>query len=56
MHNSPQANLEFQITWTEGNLFWLLGESVPDEKKIQSTRTKLTELRTALAKMLAEKQ
>jgi hypothetical protein len=55
MHNSPQANLEFQITFTETNLRWLLGESVPDVKKIQSTRDKLTELRTALAKMLAEK-
>jgi ferrochelatase len=34
MHNTPKSNLEFQITFTETNLRYLLGETVSDAEKI----------------------
>ena len=49
--NTPKRNLEFQITWTESNLIWLLGESVPDQEKISKTRELISRLKIELAKM-----
>ncbi len=51
MHNTPKSNLEFQITWTESNLIWLLGETVPDAKKIRKAREIISTLKNELAKM-----
>ena len=51
MHNTPKSNLEFQITWTESNLIWLLGETVPDQEKISKTRETISRLKIELAKM-----
>lgn len=51
MHNTPKRNLEFQITWTESNLIWLLGETVPDQEKISKTRETISRLKIELAKM-----
>ena len=47
-HNTPKRNLEFQITWTESNLIWLLGETVPDQEKIDKTRETISQLKAKL--------
>ena len=46
--NTPKHNLEFQITWTENNLIWLLGETVPDQEKIDKTRELISQLKAKL--------
>ena len=46
--NTPKSNLEFQITWTESNLIWLLGETVPDQEKIDKTRELISQLKAKL--------
>ena len=46
--NTPKSNLEFQITWTESNLIWLLGETVPDQEKISKTRELISQLKAKL--------
>lgn len=51
MHNTPKRNLEFQITWTESNLIWLLGETMPNQEKIDKTRETISRLKIKLAKM-----
>ena len=51
MHNTPKRNLEFQITWTESNLIWLLGETMPNQEKIDKTRETISRLKIELAKM-----
>lgn len=53
-HNTPKANLEFQITWTEGNLLWLQGEPVPDQEKVEGTKKVIGLLKTKLASMKEE--
>jgi hypothetical protein len=49
--NTPESNLEFQITFTETNLRYLLGETVPDQEKISKTRETISRLKIELAKM-----
>jgi hypothetical protein len=49
--NTPKSNLEFQITFTETNLRYLLGETVPDQEKISKTRETISRLKIELAKM-----
>lgn len=44
-HNTPQANLDFEITWNETNLRWLLGEEPRNEPLIEATKKKLEELK-----------
>ena len=51
MHNTPKRNLEFQITFTETNLRYLLGETVPDQEKIRKARELISRLKIELAKM-----
>ena len=34
MHNSPEQNREFQITWCQTNLSYLLGEENQDDPEI----------------------
>lgn len=51
MHNTPKSNLEFQITFTETNLRYLLGENVPDTEKIRQARESISTLKNELAKM-----
>ena len=46
--NTPKSNLEFQITFTETNLRYLVGETVPDEKKINMTRETISQLKAKL--------
>ena len=36
MHNTPERNREFQITWCESNLFYLLGE--PNQNDPETVR------------------
>ncbi len=48
MHNTPKANLEFKITWTESNLRWLLGESPRNEALILKTRKLIQEMKKEL--------
>jgi hypothetical protein len=48
MHNTPKRNLEFQITWTESNLIWLLGETMPNQEKIDKTRETISRLKAKL--------
>ena len=49
MHNSPRANLEFQITFTESNLRWELDSLPPDAAKILACQKKIQELKEKLA-------
>ncbi len=48
MHNTQKSNLEFQITFTETNLRYLVGETVPDEKKINMARETISQLKAKL--------
>ena len=48
MHNTPKSNLEFQITFTETNLRYLLGETVPDAEKIRKARETILTLQAKL--------
>lgn len=48
MHNSPKKNLEFEITFTETNLFYFLGETPVNEEKIKQIRAKISELKEKL--------
>ena len=41
-------NLEFQITFTKTNLFYLYGETPPDSQKIESVKAKIKELKNKL--------
>ena len=52
MHNSPRKNLEFQITFTETNLRYLLGATPLDEDKIAKNRAALAECQGNLKKMV----
>ena len=52
MHNTPRANLEFQITFTETNLRWFLGSSPPDLERIAACKKKIEELKKDLAELL----
>jgi hypothetical protein len=49
MNNTPKANLEFQITFTETNLRWELGSSPPDQTRIKAIKKKISELKKELA-------
>ncbi len=42
-------NLEFQLTFTETNLRWLLGEEPRREDLIEKTKQKIEELKKAIA-------
>lgn len=55
MHNTSQENLEFQITFTEGNLRYLLGDNPRNEKLINKTKTLIVELKSELEKMKLDK-
>lgn len=44
-HNTPEANLAFQITWTETNLRYLLGEEPRQESLIAAVKAKIAELK-----------
>jgi hypothetical protein len=48
MHNTPKANLEFQITFTETNLRWELGSDLPDKKRIADCKKKIKSLKKQL--------
>ena len=48
MHNTQKSNLEFQITFTETNLRYLVGETVPDQEKIDKTRELISQLKAKL--------
>jgi uncharacterized coiled-coil protein SlyX len=48
MHNTPKSNLEFQIAFTETNLRYLIGETVPDEQKINKARETISQLNAKL--------
>jgi hypothetical protein len=45
MHNTPLANAEFQLTFCETNLRWLLGDEPRDEAKIDYTQSEITRLK-----------
>lgn len=49
MHNTPKANLEFQITFTETNLRWELDSSLPDQPKIEALKKKIESLKKELS-------
>ena len=50
-HNTPQENLEFQITFTQSNLYYLLDEDPQNEPLIEATLKKLKELNEKLKEL-----
>lgn len=51
MHNTERANIEFQITFTESNLWYLRGDTNPNLKLIQQHEKTLADLKAKLAKL-----
>jgi hypothetical protein len=48
MHNTPEQNLEFQLTFCENNLRHLLGGEVPDQKKIEYMKSEIKRIKKEL--------
>lgn len=48
MHNTPQQNLEFQLTFCENNLRYLLGDENPDQKKIEHVKKEIKRIKNIL--------
>jgi hypothetical protein len=55
MHNSTQANLEFQITFTETNLRYLYGAEPLNVELIQKHEKTMAELKEKLARLNQKK-
>ena len=49
MHNTPLANAEFQLTFCETNLGWLLGDESPDEEKISFMKSEIVRLKKLIS-------
>lgn len=48
MHNTPQQNLEFRLSFCENNLRYLLGDEIPDQKKIQYMKKEIKRIEKEL--------
>lgn len=54
MHNSPKHNAEFQLTWCESNLRYLLGEDQNDPetiRKIEFMKSEIERVKILLAQI-----
>lgn len=49
MHNTPLANAEFRVTFTETNLRWVLGEVPQNPDKIAKVKAQLDEAKAHLS-------
>lgn len=52
MHNTPRQNLEFQLTSTENNLRYILGEPKTERnlKLIKATQSSISQIKAELGK------
>jgi hypothetical protein len=48
MHNTPEQNLEFQLTFCENNLRYLLGDEVSNEEKIEYMKSEIKRIKKEL--------
>lgn len=53
-HNTPLANAEFQLAFTETNLRWLLGETPQDAEKIARTRQAIAEAEALIERLKSD--
>ena len=51
MHNTPIANLEYQITSNETNLRYLAGNIPPDKKLLAEHQANIEQLKIKLAEL-----
>lgn len=53
MHNTPEKNIEFQITWCENNLGYLAGEPASEERtrKENFMKSEIVRLNKSLAEI-----
>jgi hypothetical protein len=44
-HNTDLQNAEFELTWNETNLRYLLGDENPSQEKIEATKKRIAQVK-----------